>query len=159
MRAVAIVVGLAFTICVAPLAADAQQAEKLPRIGILSPGSSTEPPTVQREPFERGLRELGWTPGSNIIIERRYAEGRVERLPELAAELVRQKVDVIVTHGPQATQAARQARSPVRPGRRRAGRADWRGRPRAAQHRRVWLRANHWLGVKTSNPRTRAACA
>jgi putative ABC transport system substrate-binding protein len=68
---------------------------------------------VQREPFERGLRELGWTPGSNIIIERRYAEGRVERLPELAAELVRQKVDVIVTRGPQATQAARQATSMI----------------------------------------------
>jgi hypothetical protein len=66
----------------------AQPAAKVPRIGILSPGSSTECPSVQREPFERGLRELGWVPGASIVIEYRYAEGRAARLGELATELV-----------------------------------------------------------------------
>src|SRR5262245_41209080 len=72
------------------------QPGRLPRVGILAPGHSTEAPSVQREPFERGLRELGWTPGSTILLEYRYGEGRAERLAELAAELVRLKVDVIV---------------------------------------------------------------
>ncbi len=82
-------VAVAFGLLAAPLAAEAQQPGKVPRVGVLTPQKSTEPPTLQREPFERGLRELGWTPGSNIIIEYRYAEGQNERLPELAAELVR----------------------------------------------------------------------
>lgn len=81
----------------------------VPRVGVLNPGSSTESPAVQREPFERGLRELGWTPGSNVIIEYRYAEGRVARLDELAAELVKLKVDVIVARGHPAVAAARRA--------------------------------------------------
>jgi len=99
----------AIWLLVAPLAGAAQQPANAPRVGVLTPQKSTEPPTLQREPFERGLRELGWGPGSTIIIEYRYGEGRNERLPELAAELVRLKVDVIVTRGPQATRAARQA--------------------------------------------------
>ncbi len=90
-------------------AAEAQPARHLSRVGVLSSGNSVEPVSVQREPFEQGLRELGWTSGSNIIIEYRYAEGRAERLPALAAELVRLKVEVIVARGPQATQAARNA--------------------------------------------------
>jgi putative ABC transport system substrate-binding protein len=93
----------------APLAAEAQQVGRVPRIGVLNPGSSTESPAVQREPFERGLRDLGWTPGSNIFIEYRYGEGNATRLAELAAELVRLGVDVIVTRGPVAIRAARQA--------------------------------------------------
>jgi putative ABC transport system substrate-binding protein len=76
---------------------------------VLSAGVSTEPATLAREPFLQGLRDLGWTPGSNVTVEHRYAEGKVERLPELAAELVRQRVDVIVTRGSQATRAAKEA--------------------------------------------------
>jgi len=95
----------------APLAAGAQQVGKLVRVGVLSPGSSTEAREVQREPFERGLRELGWLPGSTIAVEYRYAEGSVAGLAELAAELVRSRVDVLVARGPIAIRAARQATS------------------------------------------------
>src|SRR5690349_15537515 len=70
-------------------AAEAQQpTRQVPRVGVLSQQPSTEPPTRQREPFARGLRELGWTPGVDILLEYRYAEGEVKRLPALAAELV-----------------------------------------------------------------------
>jgi putative ABC transport system substrate-binding protein len=88
--------------------ASGQPSGKTPRVGVLNPGSSGESLTVQREPFERGLRELGWTPGSNITIEYRYAEGGTARLAELAAELVRLPVDVIVARGPIAIRAARE---------------------------------------------------
>jgi putative ABC transport system substrate-binding protein len=76
-----------------PLAAGAQRA-KVPVIGVLSPGGPALRPEGQREPFERGLRELGWTPGATIFIEQRFAEGRPDRLPTLAAELVQLKVDL-----------------------------------------------------------------
>ncbi len=88
-RTMILLITLAFGIVATPLAAEAQPSTKVPRVGILSPQKSTEPPTVQREPFEHGLRELGWTPGGTILIEYRYAEGEVDRLPELAAEPVR----------------------------------------------------------------------
>jgi putative ABC transport system substrate-binding protein len=104
----AVVTGLALGAVTAPWLARAQPA-RVPRVGILSPGHSTEPPSLQREPFERGLRELGWTPGSTIVLEYRYGEGREERLAELAAELVRLKVDVIVGRSRVAIQAARRA--------------------------------------------------
>ncbi len=79
----------------APFAAGAQQAGKVHRIGYLSGSSST----AQRdliEAFRQGLRELGWVEGQNIVIDYRFAEGRFDRLPDLAAELVRLKVDLIV---------------------------------------------------------------
>ena len=101
--------GTGSVLLAAPLAAEALQAGKVPRIGVLNPGSPTESPAVQREPFERGLRELGWTPGSNIFIEYRYADGNTTRLAELAAELVRLEMDIIVARGPVAIRAARQA--------------------------------------------------
>jgi len=78
----------------------AQQTGKVPRVGVLSPGNP--PPRDafrQREWFEAGLRELGWKLDSNIVIEYRYADGKLERLPALAAELVRVPVDVIVARG------------------------------------------------------------
>ncbi|MGH7305532.1 MAG: ABC transporter substrate-binding protein [Candidatus Rokuibacteriota bacterium] len=75
----------------------------------MSPQTSLEPATTQREPFERGLRELGWAPGSNIVIHYRYAEGAADRLPQIASELVRLKMDVIVARGALAIQAARGA--------------------------------------------------
>jgi putative ABC transport system substrate-binding protein len=94
----------------APGVVRAQLATQEPhRVGVLSPQNSSEPAIVQREPFERGLRELGWKIGSSLIVEYRYADSNVDRLPALAIELVQKKVEVIVTRGPQATIAARHA--------------------------------------------------
>jgi putative ABC transport system substrate-binding protein len=81
----------------APLAAEAQQAAKVARIGYLSPNLATSPHL--REAFRQGLRDLGYVEGRNVVFEYRDAEGKVERLPALAAELVELKVDVIVTEG------------------------------------------------------------
>src|SRR5438093_3585178 len=80
----------------APLVAEAQQAGKIPRIGILRSGS---PPDPLIEAFKQGLRELGYVEGRNISIEYRWTEGKDERLPDLATDLVRLKVDIIVTSG------------------------------------------------------------
>jgi ABC-type uncharacterized transport system substrate-binding protein len=96
---------LAVGFLIAPLAAAAQPAGRSPRIGILRPGS---PPDPLLDAFRHGLRELGYDEGRNISIEYRWAEGRDERLPELAADLVRLKVDVIVA-GAGAVEAAMQA--------------------------------------------------
>ena len=81
----------------APLAAEAQQADKTARIGYLSPNLATGPHL--REAFRKGPRDLGYVEGRHLVIEYRDAEGKVERLPALAAELVALKVDVIVTEG------------------------------------------------------------
>jgi putative ABC transport system substrate-binding protein len=96
-----------------PVAAGAQQAGKVPRIGFLGLTSSSDRPSLL-DAFRQGLRELGWVEGQNIVIHYRYAEGRVDRLPDLAAELVRLKVDLIVSEGTQGVTAARNAprRSP-----------------------------------------------
>src|SRR5262245_58491816 len=86
----------------------AQQPEKVPRIGYLSNASpSAESPRL--DGFRQALRDLGHIEGKNIVIEYRSAEGKPDRLPDLAAELVRVKVDVIVTTGSPGTEAARQA--------------------------------------------------
>jgi len=78
--------------------AEAQQPAGIPRIGILLVSSASSL-SARVEAFRRRLRELGYVEGKNIVIEYRYAEGKLERLPDLAAELVRLKVDVIVTVG------------------------------------------------------------
>src|SRR4249919_2024943 len=91
----------------APLA-EAQQAKKIPRIGYLTVSSLSANP-ARIEAFRQGLRELGYVEGKNIFIEWRSAEGNADRLPSLAAELVRLKVDVIVTNGPYSTRAAKAA--------------------------------------------------
>ena len=80
------------------LPAQAQQASKISRIGYLSAGSSSSEST-RSETIRLALRELGYIEGQNIAIEYRYAEGKLDRLPELAAELVRLKVDIIVVAG------------------------------------------------------------
>ncbi len=90
---------------------EAQQPAGIPRIGILiAPSASILSARV--EAFRQRLRELGYVEGKNIVIEYRYAEGKLERLPDLAAELVRLKVDVIVTAGP-ATLAAKKASATI----------------------------------------------
>ena len=101
-----------FCVMLLPLAAAAQQRATL--IGVLHPGSAKEPATVQRIPFETGLRELGWKPGANLVIEYRYAEGDISRLPQLAAELAALQPRVIVARGASAIVAARNA-SPKTP--------------------------------------------
>jgi putative ABC transport system substrate-binding protein len=103
---------LAVTILVAPLAADAQQPTKVPRIGFLS-AAFPAALSARLDAFREGLRELGYVEGKNIVIEYRYAEGKVDRLSELAAELVRLKVDVIVTAAPSSTHAAKGATSTI----------------------------------------------
>jgi ABC-type uncharacterized transport system substrate-binding protein len=100
---------LTMGLLITPLAAGAQPAGKNPRIGILRPGS---PPDPLLDAFRQGLRELGYDEGRNISIEYRWAEGREERFPDLAAELVRLKVDVIVA-GAGAVEAAKQATTTI----------------------------------------------
>ena len=92
----------------APLGAEAQQAGKVWRIGYLQ-GSSREAQTHLIQAFEGGLREKGYTLGRDLVIEFRFADGRVERLPDLGAELVRLKVDVILTGVNEGTMAATKA--------------------------------------------------
>jgi putative ABC transport system substrate-binding protein len=86
----------------------AAQPARIPRIGILIPTSASFN-SARLEAFRQRLRQHGYVEGKNIVIEYRYAEGKPERLPDLAAELVRLKVDVIVTIGPRATLAAKKA--------------------------------------------------
>src|SRR5712691_8425835 len=78
--------------------AAAQQPKKVPRIGFLV-ATSLSAQSARIEAFRQGLRELGYVEGKNIVIEWRFAEGNADRLPSLAAELVRLKVAVIVTGG------------------------------------------------------------
>src|SRR6185295_16291977 len=87
-------------------AAAAQQPGKLPRVGILFIGGRDQP---HLESFKQGLRERGYVEGKNIILKYRYAEGNRDRLEGLAAELVRDQVDVIVTTGNVSARAARAA--------------------------------------------------
>jgi len=99
---------IALAILVTPIAADAQQPGKIPRIGVLA--SIRSPAT---EGFERGLRELGYVEGKNILIEWRLVQGKFERLPEFAADLVRLKVDVIVAPATPYVLAARNATATI----------------------------------------------
>ena len=95
----------ASSLLAAPLAAEAQQAAKIARIGFLTPAADPR----LREAFLQGLRDLGYVEGRNLVIEIRSAEGKFQRLPALAAELVALKVDVIVVGGTPAALAAKQA--------------------------------------------------
>ena len=109
----AFLTSIAAGIALAPLAAEAQQTGKVARVGVLSPGNPPPGDAFhQRERFEAGLRELGWTPGSNIVVDYRYAEGKLERLPALAQELVRIPVEVIVARG-LTIRAAREATATI----------------------------------------------
>jgi len=108
MKATVLLAALMLGILVAPLAADAQPAGKVYRIGLLSSGSSIEP-NPELEAFRQDLRDLGYVEGQNLVMESRYAERSAERLPELATELVRLPVDVIIASGSAAVRAAQHA--------------------------------------------------
>jgi putative ABC transport system substrate-binding protein len=99
--AVGCIMTLTLSLLVTPLCSNAQQPGKVYRIGFLSQGSAPPPSatTPNLDAFRHRLRELGWVEGQNLAIEYRYAEGREERLPVLAAELVRLSVDVIFAAG------------------------------------------------------------
>jgi len=92
--------------------AEAQQPGKVPRIGFLESGGD-ERTKNRLAAFQQGLRELGYVQGKNILIEQRYAAGQFEKLPELAAELVRLKVDVILAGGAPAAHAAKEATTTI----------------------------------------------
>jgi putative tryptophan/tyrosine transport system substrate-binding protein len=98
-----------FALC---YSASAQQAGKVPRIGVLNAGASSSIP-ARLGAFRQGLRDLGYIEGQNIVIELPYAEGKLDRLPEVAAELVRLKVEVIVTTGTTGALAAKKATSTI----------------------------------------------
>jgi putative ABC transport system substrate-binding protein len=97
---------------VAPRAVEAQEAGKAPRVGFLGPRTRADA-APYLDAFLIGLREIGWVEGKNIFIEYRWAEGRQERLPALAAELVRLKVDVILAGPTSAAVAAKNATSTI----------------------------------------------
>jgi len=105
---VALAATFALGLLAGPSVADAQPAGKVQRIGYLLGTSSTVSPRPV-EAFRQGLRGLGWVEGQNIVIEYRSAEGRYDRLPDLAADLVRLKVDIIAAAGTAATTAAKNA--------------------------------------------------
>jgi putative tryptophan/tyrosine transport system substrate-binding protein len=106
---------LSLALFVVPLAAGAQPAVTVYRVGVLGNISPTKDPASRRldGAFVQGLRESGWVEGQNTIIEWRYSDGRPERFPDLAAELVRLKVDVIVTLAAPAARAAKQATTTI----------------------------------------------
>src|SRR4029434_1806115 len=107
---------ISFALCAMLLAlcfsVEAQQPTKIPRVGYLT-GTLSSANSARREAFRQGLRELGYVEGKNIIIEWRSAEEKLDRFPVLAAELVRLKVDIIVTGGSSPTRAAKEATTTI----------------------------------------------
>jgi ABC-type uncharacterized transport system substrate-binding protein len=108
-RAIVVLCVMLFALC---SSAEAQQPKKIPRIGFLS-GATPSTISSRVEAFRQGLRELGYSEGKNIMIEWRYAEGKPDRLPALAAELVHLKVDVIVSAAPAPTRSVKQATATI----------------------------------------------
>ncbi len=98
---------LAGGLLAAPLAAEEQQPKKVPRIGLLGGGSAAAIAS-RIDAFRQGLRDLGYVEGKTIVIEQMWAEGKLDRLPTLAAELVRLQVDVIVSAGPTVTRVCKE---------------------------------------------------
>jgi hypothetical protein len=109
MRLGTVILALAFCLT-APIRAEAQPAAKVYRIGLLSTFSGSR---NFETAFVRGLRDHGYVEGQNLQIERRYSEGKSERLPALVAELIDLRVSLIVTSGPGPSRAAKDATEPV----------------------------------------------
>ena len=112
LRTIGLISTLVLGLLAGPLTAEAQQAGKVYRIGYLA-GASPAAIPERVEAFRQGLRELGYVEGKNIVIEFRWAKGKLARIPALAAELVHRKVDVIVTVGSLPTRAAKEATSTI----------------------------------------------
>ncbi len=113
LSAIGLILTLALGFLVAPLCSNAQQPGKVYRIGTLGLGLAPSEAQRQQSPFLQGLRELGWHEGHNIAFEDRYAEGKLDRLPDLAAELVGLKVDLILAAGSIALRVAQHATSTI----------------------------------------------
>ena len=107
-RAVGFIVTCILGLLVVPLTAETQPRVKVPRIGYIG-----DTPGPYADAFRQGLRERGYIEGETIAVEYRWAEGRHERLPDLVAELVRLKVDVLVPVGTQPSRAAKQVTSMI----------------------------------------------
>jgi putative tryptophan/tyrosine transport system substrate-binding protein len=113
MTALMLIVALTLSLLVSPYAIEAQQAGKVYRIGLLA-GSAHDPRAKRGyEVLQQGLRELGYVEGKNVILEYRFAEENVALLPELAADLVRRNVDIIVAAGHPMVLAAKQATTTI----------------------------------------------
>jgi putative ABC transport system substrate-binding protein len=113
-RTVVLIVLCAFGLLAGSLAAVAQPPAQIPQIGVLNNGRQVDAPQLRvLEEFRQGLHDLGYVEGQNIALAIRWAEGSVERLHELAAELVRLKVDVLVVFGPPGVRAARAATNTI----------------------------------------------
>ena len=110
-RAVVTVI-LAIVLLAAPFAVEAQQVGKVHRIGFLGNSTAALEQNLV-EPFRQGLRERGYTEGRDLVVEYRWAEGKYERFPDLIAELIRLKVDVIVTAGTPAALAVKRATTSI----------------------------------------------
>jgi putative ABC transport system substrate-binding protein len=108
----AAVLWMTLALLLAVALAEAQQPKKVPRIGFQS-AASPSANAARIEALRQGLRELGYVEGENIVIEYRYAEGKLDRLHEFAAEFVRLKVDIIVAAAPSSTRAAKEATSTI----------------------------------------------
>jgi len=108
MRRIGLAVVLIVSLLAEPLAGQAQQPGKIPRIGLLGGGSASAI-TGRINAFRQGLHDLGYVDGKTIVIEQRWAEGKLDRLPALAAELVHLQVDAIISAGPTVTRACKDA--------------------------------------------------
>lgn len=112
-HAVWLIASLVFAFLVVPLSVEAQPSAKVPRIGLLSPFSLSNQGPTRVDTFRQELQDLGYREGENILLEYRWAEGHPERLADLAADLVRLQVDVIVTVSMKGVRAARQATATI----------------------------------------------
>src|SRR5262245_10392352 len=112
MRRRTFAVGVIAIFLAAKSRGEAQLPGKIPRLGILA-APSTALLSARLDAFRKGLQELGYVEGQNVVVEYRTAEGRLDRLPGLAAELVRLKVEVIVTSGPASTRQAKAATATI----------------------------------------------
>src|SRR5262249_42189768 len=113
LRTIGLMLTLALVLLTAPLAAQAPQRAQVPKVGWLSDGLRGSTTSSLHEAFLHALRDLGYVEGQNLVMERRDAEGNLARLPDLAAQLVGLKVDVIVTLGVPGTRAAMQATTTI----------------------------------------------
>jgi len=111
LRPLVLIITLGLGVLAAPLAAETQQGGRVYRIGLLGVASGSDVPGLAA--LRQGLRDLGYEEGKNLVIEYRWAEGKYDRLPGLATELVRLKVDVLVTYGTPGALAAKQATTTI----------------------------------------------
>ena len=109
MKKAAVPILVAVILLTIAVVTEAQQPKRIPRIGFVTSAGNPNSPGLRVEAFQRGLRELGYVEGKNILVEYRYIEGKTERVPEIVAELVQLNVDVLVPLSLGAVRVAKQA--------------------------------------------------